>query len=308
MNPGVSIVISTRNRCNDVVTAIESSLEQRYEPLEILLYDDASTDGTAEVVRERFPEVRLVASDEQRGYLVWRNQGFRDANGEYVISLDDDSYFTDPDTISRVVELFAEYPQAAAIALPYCEPRRGRGNNRMPPCRVGTPLRSYVGCAHAIRRQLALEAGGYRELLTHQGEEKDLCIRLRDRGWDVIYGDSPPLVHMYSENRDRHRHNYYGYRNTLLFSALNVPHPYAVPRMLLDSLQLLGHRFSIGALPSSLRAVAAGWIAGAQYLSERAPVSRTTYHQYRSLPGHGPLEYASECPRPLRRNSLAQSS
>ncbi len=305
MNPGVSIVISTRNRCGDAVTAIESSLAQRYEPLEVLLYDDASTDGTAEVVRDRFPEVRLVASDKQQGYLVWRNQGFRDASGEYVISLDDDSYFTDADTVTRVVELFAASPQAAAIALPYCEPQRGQGNSRMSPCPAGTPLRSYVGCAHAIRRQLALDAGGYRELLTHQGEEKDLCIRLRDHGWDIVYGDSPPLVHMYSENRDRQRHNYYGYRNTLLFSALNVPHPYAVPRMLLDSLQLLGHRFSLGALPASLHAVAAGWIAGARHLADRAPVTHATYRQYRSLPGHGPLEYPEECAPPLRRGSMA---
>ncbi len=297
----VSVVISTRNRRDDVLIAVESSLMQQHQPLEVLLYDDASTDGTADAVARRFPEVRVHASHEQLGYLVWRNQGFRDATGDYVISIDDDSYFTDATTAGRVVELFDEYPRAAAIAMPYREPYSDRSNGRMPARPVGTPLKHYIGCAHALRRKLVLEFGGYPEFLIHQGEERDLCLRLLQAGWQCIYGDSPPLVHSYSPNRDHGRVNYYGYRNTLLFTGMHVPQPYVLPRLCIDSIQLLRHRFHWRALPAKLRGILAGWMASISYWPQRSAVSRTTYQQYRSLPGHGPSEEAGpSLPRPLR--------
>jgi GT2 family glycosyltransferase len=302
VTPGVSIVISTRNRREDVLTAVESCLSQRYEPLEVLVYDDASTDGTAEAVRARFPEVRVFIGKSQVGYLVWRNRGIRDAAGEFVLSIDDDSYFTDADTVGRLVRQFAQCPRAAAIALPYFEPDFGRRDQWMPDVPPGTPLRSYVGCAHALRRRVVLELGGYREFLTHQGEERDLCIRLRERGWGVIYGDTPPLVHRYSPNRDRDRVNYFGYRNTLLFSGLNAPQPYVIPRMLIDAVQLLRYRFRWKSLPAKAAAVAAGFHAIWTHRAHRMPVSRATYAEYRSLPGHGPLKPRSRrLPQPLTR-------
>ncbi|MGE0375471.1 MAG: glycosyltransferase family 2 protein, partial [Planctomycetaceae bacterium] len=259
-----------------------------------------------EAVRARFPEVRVFSSREQAGYLVWRNQGFRDASGEFVVSIDDDSYFTVPDTVTRIVEEFDEFPRAAALALPYYEPRSDRSTGFMRSQRPGTRLRSYVGCAHAVRRRVFLEFGGYRELLTHQGEERDLCLRLIDGGWDIVYADTPPLVHLYSPHRDRDRVNFYGYRNTLLFSGLNVPQPYLLPRMLIDTVQLLRYRFTWKSLPVKLRALTAGWSASWRFRAERAPVSRAAYRVFRSLPGHGPVEPSCVgLPEPLRQETSA---
>ncbi|MCA9073889.1 MAG: glycosyltransferase [Planctomycetaceae bacterium] len=294
-------MISTRNRRDDVLRAVESCLAQNYRPLEVLVYDDASTDGTSEAVQGHFPEVKLHTSPEQVGYLVWRNQGFRDAIGEFVVSIDDDSYFTDPRTIDRVVDLFGRFPRAGAIALPYFEPVCERSNGRMPPRSVGTPLRHYIGCAHALRRELVLEIGGYPELLIHQGEERDLCLRMLDRGWETIYGDTPPLVHCYSPSRDRQRVNYFGYRNTLLFSGMHVPQPYVIPRLLIDSLQLFKYRLTLSSVPDKLRCISAGWVACARQWRDRTVVDSSTYRRYRSLPCHGPLETMDqELPKPLK--------
>ncbi len=96
---------------------------------------------------------------------TYRNRGFQEARASIVVSLDDDAYLTDKHTLARIVALFSEFPQAGAFALPYGEPRCDHRIDGMPPLAVGTPLRNYVGCAHAARRQVALKAGGYPELL-----------------------------------------------------------------------------------------------------------------------------------------------
>ncbi|MEX1027718.1 MAG: glycosyltransferase [Candidatus Paceibacterota bacterium] len=296
----ISIVISTRNRCDDVVVALESCLAQNYPDFEVLLYDDASTDGTVDVVRQQFPEVKLLASDTRRGYLVWRNSGFRDATGDIVISIDDDAYFTDRGTLARVAELFRIFPEAGAFALPYVEPAcdsKSRCTSAVP---SGAAVRSYTGCAHAIRRELALKVGGYPEFLVHQGEERHLCLRLLAAGYATLMADTSPIVHLFSPKRDRGRVDYYGYRNTLLFTWLVTPRQYVLPRLLIDSAQLMKYRFQLRTVPRRLRAISAGWFAIWKYRHHRNPVSRPTYLAFRSYPSHGPLARIPLVP-PLRR-------
>ncbi len=100
------------------------------------------------------------------------------------MSLDDDAYFTDPDTLSQACQYMTENEQTAACALKYIEPS-SQSSKPAPPS--GTPLRSYVGCAHVVRTDAARMLNGYPEFLVHQGEERDLCIRMLDQGWDVRF-------------------------------------------------------------------------------------------------------------------------
>ena len=99
-----------------------SCAAQAYEPLEILVYDGGSTDGTVEAVQSQFPQVRLTQANPDPGFPVLRNLGVREARGEYVVSLDDDAYYTDRFTIRQLVGDFRARPEAAAIAMPFIEP------------------------------------------------------------------------------------------------------------------------------------------------------------------------------------------
>jgi GT2 family glycosyltransferase len=194
--------------------------------------------------------------------------------------------------------LFDLHPLAAAVALPYVEPVQEGRRKVMSPVADGSALRQFVGCAHAIRRQTALEFGGYPEFLVHQGEERDLCIRLLDAGHQIIAANTPPVVHMVSPQRDAARLSYYGYRNTLLFHWMRTPQPYLFPRMVVDSLQLARHKFSWRSLPARAAAVAAGWCGCVAYWRERRPVKGETYRRYRALLHHGPLAYLEQLPGP----------
>ncbi len=311
-----TVVIVTRNRRADALRAVRSALDQSYEPLEVLVYDDASTDGTAAALTQAFPTVRVERVEQRVGYIALRNRGFREARGEIVFSIDDDAYFASGDIVSKVVQRFQEFPRAAALALRYREPGRPERLGFLRGIGDGDLVRNYIGCAHAIRRQVALEAGGYRDWLIHQGEERDLCLRLMERGYEVRYVESPPIVHVPSASRDHTELAYLGLRNTFLFDVVNVPFPDVVWRLPVDVLQLVRYRATWRTLPRRLWHVVRGLAACASYCPRREPVSRATYGRFRNLTVHGPVAPTettnadevtdeSQCPAPATPTSPA---
>src|SRR5262249_26091946 len=111
-----------------------------------------------------------------------------------------------------------------AVAIPYIEPNKAnRLLQRAPTSDRIWVIDSYVGTAHAVRRDLFLELGGYREHLVHQGEEMDFCLRMLAKGFVVRLGDGDMIVHHESPKRDLRRMDYYGRRNDILFAWHNVP-------------------------------------------------------------------------------------
>jgi len=89
--PLVSVVIPTCNRAALVRRAIESVMRQSYTNLEIIVVDDASSDGTGEMVRSLAdPRIRYLRHEERRGGSAARNTGIRAATGEFIAFLDDD--------------------------------------------------------------------------------------------------------------------------------------------------------------------------------------------------------------------------
>lgn len=105
----VSVVIPTYNRGSSLPNAIESALTQTSEPLEIIVVDDASTDGTEDVVREisrqaRSIPVRYHRMPTNRGGGAARNQGVALARGSYLAFLDSDDLWL-PTKLERQLEL-----------------------------------------------------------------------------------------------------------------------------------------------------------------------------------------------------------
>jgi len=81
-----SIIIVTYNHREYLDACLESVLKQDY-PHEIILVDNCSQDGTVSFVRERFPEVTVVESPDNRGYGAGNNLGVQYARGEYIVIL-----------------------------------------------------------------------------------------------------------------------------------------------------------------------------------------------------------------------------
>ena len=113
----VTVAITTRNRKDCLRTALQSAMAQTVQP-EVLVIDDASTDGTAEMVRAEFPSVRLDQAPTALGYIVQRNRAARLASGEIIFSIDDDAAFSTPHVIEQTVAEF-DHDRVGAVAMPF---------------------------------------------------------------------------------------------------------------------------------------------------------------------------------------------
>ncbi|ABZ83338.1 glycosyl transferase, family 2 [Heliomicrobium modesticaldum Ice1] len=111
----VSVVILNWNRRNDLKEGLTRLREQPYRPLEIIVVDNGSTDDSVAMVRAEFPEVRLIETGKNLGVEGY-NAGFRQARGEYVLILDDDS-FPAYDAITRMVSRFQADPRLGVVAF-----------------------------------------------------------------------------------------------------------------------------------------------------------------------------------------------
>ncbi len=277
-----SVIITTKNRKDELRVALHSVMEQSGAP-EVIVIDDGSTDGTAEMVAAEFPTVRLIQYYSSRGLIVRRNEAARLATGEIIFSMDDDAVFSSPEVVEQTLREFGKF-RVGAVAIPYLEPHKENRVMQKAPDANGFWVTShFIGTAHALRRDLFLQLGGYREHLIHQGEEGDYCLRLLEAGFVVRLGSADPIHHFESPRRDFRRMDYYGARNAILFVGQNVPWPALPVHLLATTYNVLRWTLQLGRFFLRLRAVLAGYGWCLTHWKERQPVSAAAYQLHRRL-------------------------
>jgi GT2 family glycosyltransferase len=287
----VSVVIVTKNRVRDLHRAILSTLRQTKE-VELLVVDDASTDGTAQMVMSEFPQVRLERAQVSLGYIAQRNRAASLCSGDVILSIDDDAEFSTPSIVVQSLRAFSD-PRIAAVAIPYTEPHKSPQQFQVAPNTESIWLTdSFRGTAYALKRDVFLTLGGFREQLFHQGEEMDFCVRLLNRGYVVRLGVSDAIIHHEQPKRDWSRADFYGRRNDVLFAWGNVPIVNLPVHLLATTANGIAYAMhSAGPLVmmhgmlSGYAEIIKGW--------QREPVTRKTYRLHRLLKKKGPMKLSA---------------
>jgi glycosyltransferase involved in cell wall biosynthesis len=293
-----TVLITTRNRCDELRNALRSAAGQS-APVELLVIDDGSSDGTPAMLRQEFPDARVIRHDESRGLIVRRNEGVRAARGNIVFSIDDDAAFSTPHVVRQTLAEFSD-DRIGAVAMPYIDVNRDQAvKQRAPADGEVYATDRFIGTAHAVRRDVFLQVGGYRDALVHQGEESDYCLRMLEAGFFVRLGRADPIHHFESPRRDVRRMDYFGARNSVLFVWQNVPMPDLVWHLPVVMVRLVLLTLRPGRLATRLSGLLAGLRLFASH--PRRPVSKDTYRLARRLAA-GPrlLPADQRMPRPSR--------
>lgn len=298
MGCDVTVVISTRNRKLELQNAISSALEQRGVSSEVLVIDDGSTDGTYGMVRELFPGVRIERCDTSLGYIVQRNRGADLAESPFVFSLDDDATFSSPFALSMALDDFSD-PRIGAVAVPWINVVDGLNaevQGAAPDKATVYCTNAYTGLAHAVRRDLFLNVGGYRGFLKHGSEELDFCSRLLDAGYVTRLGTGDVVYHHESPVRNVKRQCFFAARNGVLYAWYNVPGgmlPIHLPATIWNHLR---RGVRSGHFVSRVRGVVAGFAGCLGQFRQRRPIALNTYRTIRILT-RGPQPLPDVCLR-----------
>ena len=209
-------IVNTNSR--DLLLACLESL--RGQDAEIVVLDNASEDGSAEAVRERFPDVRLIAQDLRAGFGANHNAVIRATSGRYVYVLNEDTTSGDW-AFERLVARLDANRRVAALGprLVYPDGRHQDSAWRFPSPAVAalgvltlgkvgvtqslgsSPRRVdwVTGAALLLRREALDQVGGFDEEFFLYSEEVDLQLRLRRAGWEVQYFPEVTIVHHESQ-------------------------------------------------------------------------------------------------------------
>jgi glycosyltransferase involved in cell wall biosynthesis len=141
----VTIVITAYNYARFLPRSLESALAQRYEPLEVLVMDNASTDETPEVLARYAadPRLRVIRNERNVGMARNHNLGLTNARGEYILFLSADDALVE-DAVDRVMRYYDAHPDVDVVyGWAYSMDEAGRTNGY---CTwSGLPLAAYHG-------------------------------------------------------------------------------------------------------------------------------------------------------------------
>jgi GT2 family glycosyltransferase len=190
----VTFVIATHNRRKVLLRTLKSlqatpELCEASGPAiraEIILIDNASTDGTAEAVAKQFPAVRIVRQPTNRGACA-KNAGVPLATGQFIVFLDDDSCPT-PGSTRRMVEYFLCCKNLGALVFDVVLMDGSRECSAYPTV--------FIGCGVGFRHEALAQVGGLPDDFFYQAEEYDLSLRLLDAGWEIQRCNDVQVLHL----------------------------------------------------------------------------------------------------------------
>lgn len=234
--PVLSVVIVSWNVRDDLRECLQSLLHTEAPPLdmEVIVVDNASTDGTAEMVRREFQRVQLLVNDRNLGYTRANNIGIRLSRGKYILLLNPDTV-VHKGALQALIACAEAHPEAGIIGAKLLNPDGSvqRSARSFPDIGAGlfrnTPLgrlfpqnpfvRRYLladfgydavrevdwvsGAAMLVRREVFERIGLLDERFWAYCEDVDLCWRAWQAGFKVLFCPDAVIVHKVGRSSDR---------------------------------------------------------------------------------------------------------
>lgn len=220
----VSIILVNYNGGEIVLNCLRSLLQFLHIiPYEIIVVDNASTDGSAALIAEKFPTIQLIRKAENYGFGTGNNIGVKQAKGKFLFFLNTDTLLIS-DVLSHLVVLMEKHPKVGIIGTKLLN---SDGTLQLSVAAEISIIGEYqtlkqlkqytalnkraaieqkfaqaqtvnivIGAAFFMRRSLFETLGGFDEAFFMYFEESDLCQRSRDCGWQILYTPDVSIIHL----------------------------------------------------------------------------------------------------------------
>lgn len=232
--PDISVIIVNWCTREELRACLSSLTEANSHRAEIIVVDNASTDGSAEMVRETFPDVYVMENAANLGFAKAANQGIRRSRGRYVLLLNPDT-IVNKGALTSLVRFGDENPDVGIFGPRILNPDGTlQYSCRRFPTLAAAMFRNTIlgklfprnrytreylmsewdhskprdvdwvsGAAMVIRRELLEDIGLLDETFFMYCEDVDICYRARQKGWRVAYHPEAVVVHAIGRSSDR---------------------------------------------------------------------------------------------------------
>ncbi|MCK4538069.1 MAG: glycosyltransferase family 2 protein [Candidatus Krumholzibacteria bacterium] len=218
----VDVVVLNWNGQDVIIPCLESLGKVADPPLRVMVVDNASTDGSADLVREKYPGIELVENPRNLLFAEGNNVGLRkimERGGRYLLLLNNDTE-VDPDFIREMMKGMDDdeagivgpkifyfdkpstiwYGGGGFIPLLWIPKHENIRKNETPDDDVIRSTEWVSGCAMLVRREVFEEIGLLDPLYTIYCEDVDLCLRAREVGWKCLYAPHARVWHKVSSS------------------------------------------------------------------------------------------------------------
>ena len=224
--PEVSVIVVSYNtrdmtlRCLDAVFTEIGSLSA-----EVIVVDNASSDDSAEAIRQRFPDARVIVTENNLGFARGNNVGMSQARGRYFLLINSDA-FVQSGSIGEMMGYLNSHPEMALVGPMlmnadgtlqrscYRYPTPGRawaenlwisaafglehalGDYRKWPHDQTREVDWVIGACLMVRREVYRQIGGFDERFFMYAEETDWQLRMRKAGWKIGFTPAARVIHL----------------------------------------------------------------------------------------------------------------
>jgi GT2 family glycosyltransferase len=257
----LSVCIVTYKARDLLRDCLGSLYENTQREFEVIVVDNGSNDGVAEMLAQEFPAVRLIQNTANRGYTAPMNQALQAGSGRYLVQLNPDTLIL-PSGLDRLIEFMESHPQVGI-----CGPKvLNRDLSLQKPCRRGEsrpwavftyftglarlfpssrwfgeylmsympedqahPVAGVAGSCMLIRREVVDAIGYLDERYFAYQEDADYCFRARQAGWQIYYVPQAQIIHYGSLGGSRvqpYRSIYEWHRSYFLYYRKNLSRDY----------------------------------------------------------------------------------
>ena len=283
-----TILITTRNRPEDIVLTVSNLLPFIDKGVQLLIYDDASFQRVEDLLPSH-QNIIIYREEIPSGYLKARNFLMSVVKSSFAVIIDDDAHFLLLDFEEKVENHFNNNPRCGAITF------RIYWGHKPPEdlCSKSkfSRVRSFVGCGHAFRLTAWRDIKSYPEWYLFYGEEEYASLKLFKKNWQVHYLPQVLVQHRVN-NKERAKNEDYGYRIRRSLSAgwynyfLFAPFRLLVRRVSYSAFHFINSKVLNGKFSNTrifLLSVADIFLNFKKILKNRKPLTLEEFSEYESI-------------------------